>query len=320
MDSGRQQFQQPASDYWRIADGTPHKSAEISWDIFNTTLSRASTLIGKDPVVAQEAANRAWRRGVQVSANLWEKAKLWIIDYMPEDRDPFWVCIVVALVACLAIAGLRIDITHFRASKKVDILHISAQRIRLPDGRYIAYREQGVSPELSQRSILVVHGFLSSRLAGIPGIRDDLLQEFGVRLVAYDRPGFGQSDPHPRRTLCTSAQDMEYIADAVGMGNTFWVLGYSIGGIHAWAAMKYIPERLAGVAMFAPGGNPYGANMTKAEIDKVWGILSLRRKIMYIIARRATFLLPSLFRRNILQKIHTFNEDLLATVGKKIFV
>ncbi len=101
-------------------------------------------------------------------------------------------------------------------------------------------------------------------LAGIPGIRDELLERYGVRLVSYDRPGYGQSDPHPQRTLNTSAQDMVHIADALGLGDKFWVLGYSGGGPHAWAALYYIPQRLAGKFILLPQ-NLFACNITRSS-------------------------------------------------------
>jgi len=39
----------------------------------------------------------------------------------------------------------------------------------LPDGRRISYRKMGVSKETATRSLLVLHGLASSRLAGMPG-------------------------------------------------------------------------------------------------------------------------------------------------------
>lgn len=51
--------------------------------------------------------------------------------------------------------------------KKVYIHPPSADRILLPDGRYMAYREQGVPAKRARFSIILPHGFLSSRLAGI---------------------------------------------------------------------------------------------------------------------------------------------------------
>jgi pimeloyl-ACP methyl ester carboxylesterase len=82
--------------------------------------------------------------------------------------------------------------------------------------------------------------------AGIPGISASLLEEFGVRLVTYDLPGFGESDPHVGRNLNSSAMDMLYLANALNIPEKFWVVGYSGGGMHAWSALHYIPDRIAG--------------------------------------------------------------------------
>lgn len=84
-------------------------------------------------------------------------------------------------------------------------------------------------------------------ILGIPGLKASLLEEFGVRLLTYDLPGFGESDPHPNRNLETSAMDMLLLADAVGVNDKFWVVGYSSGSMHAWASLRYIPDRLAGM-------------------------------------------------------------------------
>lgn len=75
-----------------------------------------------------------------------------------------------------------------------------------------------------------------------------LLEEFGIRLVTYDLPGFGESDPHPSRNLNSSALDMLYLAHAIGISDKFWVLGHSSGSMHALAALRYIPDRVAGVS------------------------------------------------------------------------
>jgi pimeloyl-ACP methyl ester carboxylesterase len=208
-------------------------------------------------------------------------------------------------------------LTDTRSRFHVDISKIVAKRIQLPDGRYVAYQERGASKETAQRSILVVHGFLSSRHAGIPGIRDELLERYGVRLVSYDRPGYGQSDPHPQRSLNTSAQDMVHIADALGLGDKFWVLGYSGGGPHAWAALYYIPQRLAGVVMFAPMGNAYAKHMTNEETKQVWGGLSLRRKFMFMIAHYLPSFLPSILQRNTVDKINRLMKLTRKGVGEK---
>ena len=53
-------------------------------------------------------------------------------------------------------------------------------------------------------------------------MKDSLLQEFGIRLLTYDLPGFGESDPHPNRNLESSATDMAFLANALGV-DKFWV-------------------------------------------------------------------------------------------------
>ncbi|KAH9330430.1 hypothetical protein KI387_002538, partial [Taxus chinensis] len=203
------------------------------------------------------------------------------------------------------------------ADKKVYTLLITANRVCLPDGRYIAYREEGVSASIARHSVLVVHSFLSSRLAGIPGIKHSLLEEFGVRLVTYDLPGFGQSDPHSDRNFTSSALDMKYIADVLGLGEKFWVIGHSGGGIHVWAALRYIPERLAGAALVAPMGNPYDPNMSKDEISRIWEKWTLRRKLGFILAKRASYFLPFFYKLRLLKKIDRPDKALSFTLGKK---
>lgn len=189
-----------------------------------------------------------------------------------------------------------------RSIYNVDISGIVANKVKLPDGRHIAYEEKGVSRDVAKINILVAHGFLSCRLAGIPGISDRLLEKYAARVISYDRPGIGQSDPHPKRNYNTSAQDMAYIADALGMGDKFWVLGYSGGGPYAWAALHYIPNRLAGVVMFGPMGNPYATNMTKEETKTIWKRTDRNRRWLYRLARHFPSLLPGFLKKGIVGK------------------
>ncbi|RLN17492.1 uncharacterized protein C2845_PM02G21960 [Panicum miliaceum] len=80
----------------------------------------------------------------------------------------------------------------------------------------------------------------------------ELLEELGVYMVAFDRAGYGESDPDPRRSLRSAALDVEDLADALGLGDKFYLICSSLGSHAGWAAIRYIPHRLAGVAMMAP--------------------------------------------------------------------
>ncbi|KAJ6792199.1 Uncharacterized protein M6B38_240450 [Iris pallida] len=202
--------------------------------------------------------------------------------------------------------------------KKLYIHPPTASHILLPDGRHMSYLEQGVSAERARFSMIAPHSFLSSRLAGIPGIKESLLEEFGVHFITYDLPGFGESDPHPDRNLNSSAFDMLHLADSVGVRDKFWVLGYSSGGMHAWAALHYIPDRIAGAAMFAPMVNPYDSTMAKEERQKTWEKWTAKRKLMYVLARRFPSLLPYFYRRSFLSGVQGTPEKWLSlSLGKK---
>ena len=37
-------------------------------------------------------------------------------------------------------------------------------------------------------------------------------------IVSFDRPGYGESDPDPNRTVKSLALDVEELADKLGMG------------------------------------------------------------------------------------------------------
>lgn len=51
-------------------------------------------------------------------------------------------------------------------TKRVFVHPPSATRIVLPDGRYMAYKQQGVRADKARFSMIAPHTFLSSRLAG----------------------------------------------------------------------------------------------------------------------------------------------------------
>ncbi|KAL8135979.1 uncharacterized protein LOC141713589 [Apium graveolens] len=236
-------------------------------------------------------------------------------EFLPEDRHPAHVWPILFFVFILSLAALGVntkDVNSVTLVKKVYIHPPSATRIVLPDGRHLAYHEQGLTADRARYSLIAPHSFLSSRLAGIPGVKLALLEEFGVRLITYDLPGFGESDPHPSRSLNSSALDILYLANSVAISDKFWVLGYSDGAMHAWAALKYIPNKIAGAAMIGPMVNPYQSGMTKEEISGTWEKWMRRRKLMYYLARRFPDSLGYFYRRTFLSGKHGHIEKWLS--------
>ncbi|KAG6760479.1 hypothetical protein POTOM_037002 [Populus tomentosa] len=131
---------------------------------------------------------------------------------------------------------------------------VTAPRIKLRDGRYLAYKEHGVSRETAKYKIIHVHGFASMRhnTMSVEKLSPEVVEELGFHLVSFDRPGYGESDPHPKRTPESIALDIEELADHLEFGSRFYVMGFSMGGQVVWGCLKYIPHRLAGAALIAP--------------------------------------------------------------------
>ncbi|OVA05999.1 hypothetical protein BVC80_1707g104 [Macleaya cordata] len=148
---------------------------------------------------------------------------------------------------------------------------VTAPRIKLSDGRHLAYKEHGVPKDQAKYKIVYIHGFDSCRHDAIP-LSQELTEELGIYLVSFDRAGYGESDPNPKRTVKSTAMDVEELADQLGLGSKFYVIGFSMGGQATWGCLKYIPHRLAGATLIAPVVNywwpGFPANLSKEAYNQ----------------------------------------------------
>lgn len=102
--------------------------------------------------------------------------------------------------------------------------------------------------------VFFLHGTPGSRLGPHP--LPMRLHHLGIRLIAYDRPGYGCSDRLPGRLVAHAAEDVEDIADELGIAR-FGVVGRSGGGPHALACAALLAERVvrtAALVCLAPFG------------------------------------------------------------------
>jgi pimeloyl-ACP methyl ester carboxylesterase len=123
--------------------------------------------------------------------------------------------------------------------------------------------------------IVYCHGTPGSRLDRGP---DPSVYE-GYRLVSYDRPGYGRSDPDPGRTVASVARDVAAVADALGL-ERFSVFGVSGGGPHALGCGALLGDRVERVAVrcgVAPFDDP--------EFDGLEGIAEIN--VREVTAARA---------------------------------
>lgn len=131
---------------------------------------------------------------------------------------------------------------------------VTASRIKLTDGRHLAYNEYGVPKDTAKYKIVYVHGFDSCRHDAVAAttLSPDVIEDLGIYIVSFDRPGYGESDPNPNQTVKSLPFDIEELADQLGLGSKFYVVGFSLGGQLIWSCLKYIPHRLAGATLIAP--------------------------------------------------------------------
>jgi len=136
------------------------------------------------------------------------------------------------------------------------------------DGRTLRLNEAGTD---HGPVVLAQHGTPMSGRLFEPHVRD--AERRGIRLVGYDRPGYGGSTPAPGRTIADAAEDVRAIADSLEVERLV-VWGISGGGPHALACAALLPDRVAAVASLAAvapidaDGLDWLAGMGQANLDE----------------------------------------------------
>lgn len=80
----------------------------------------------------------------------------------------------------------------------------------------------------------------------------------GIRLISYDRPGYGCSTPSPGRSVSIASEDVATIAKELSL-DRLCVFGYSGGGPHALACAALLPDLVVAAAIIASFA-PYEAD------------------------------------------------------------
>jgi pimeloyl-ACP methyl ester carboxylesterase len=148
-------------------------------------------------------------------------------------------------------------------------MSVETTMVRAPGGRELCV-ETGGRPD--GKPVLIHHGSPGSRLLVDDWVSD--ATEDGVRLIGYDRPGYGRSTPDPARTVADCAADVRAIAAALGYDRiAMW--GISGGGPHALACAAMLPDlvcAVASLASIAPYGSPdldYFTDMGQDNVDDI---------------------------------------------------
>ena len=119
------------------------------------------------------------------------------------------------------------------------------QTIATAEGRTLAVHSDG---DPAGFPVVMHHGTPSSGLLYERHV--ELAHEQGIRLVGYDRPGYGGSAREPGRSVSDCAADVDAIADALRL-DRFATWGISGGGPHALACAALCDRRLVAAASLA---------------------------------------------------------------------
>ena len=141
--------------------------------------------------------------------------------------------------------------------------------VRTPDGRTLAVEIDG---DPAGKPVLVHNGTPNHRRLYGPNVAD--ARKRGLRLIGYDRPGYGASSPHPGRTVADCAADVRAICAALHIDRlVMW--GISGGGPHVLACAALLPDlvaaaaALASLAPYDAEGLDYFAGMGEGNVEDV---------------------------------------------------
>jgi pimeloyl-ACP methyl ester carboxylesterase len=110
--------------------------------------------------------------------------------------------------------------------------------ITLTDSRKLCYAAYG---DAAGKPVIYFHGMPACRLEA--AMLDQAASKLGLRVLAPDRPGFGQSSFQPGRRITDSIDDIRQLADQLQLEH-FYTLGLSGGCPYALACSWGLPERI----------------------------------------------------------------------------
>ena len=123
--------------------------------------------------------------------------------------------------------------------------------VTLPDGRTLRVHDEG---DPDGHAVVVHHGTPSCGRLHPHAIDDARARR--IRLIGFDRAGYGGSSANPGRSFANAAADVSDLLDILG-ADRFATWGHSGGGPHALACAALLPDRCVAAATLASVG-PYG--------------------------------------------------------------
>ena len=128
---------------------------------------------------------------------------------------------------------------------------MSERDVTLPDGRTLHVYDEG---DPDGHAVVFHHGTPDCGRLHPHDSEDARLR--GIRLIGFDRAGYGGSSALPGRSFASVAADVSDLLDILG-ADGFATWGHSGGGPHALACAALLPDRCVAAATLASVA-PYG--------------------------------------------------------------
>jgi pimeloyl-ACP methyl ester carboxylesterase len=145
--------------------------------------------------------------------------------------------------------------------------------VPIADGRVLGVAEFGAE---GGRPILWFHGTPGARRQVPPAARA-VAEDMDVRIIGVERPGTGNSTPHLYADVRAYADDIEVLADRLGI-EEFGLIGLSGGGPYVLACAHELPDRVAAAVVLG------GVAPTCGEDAARGGLVDLTRTFRHPIA------------------------------------
>jgi len=136
-------------------------------------------------------------------------------------------------------------------------MNMNSSVFKLPDGRDLGYCMAGAE-----------NGFPFFSFHGLPGSRAECLlldgaaKKYNVTIITPDRPGYGLSSRQPGRSLINWAEDVDNLADALGL-DRFGIIGVSGGAPCALSCVNSLSQRVSRAGIVCGLGPLYQTGLVR---------------------------------------------------------
>lgn len=158
--------------------------------------------------------------------------------------------------------------------------------LSLRDGRQLGYSEIG---RASGRAVLYLHGNPGSRLEMLRPDYVTAIEQAGLRVIAVDRPGYGDSDAPAEPGHLPFVMDVRELMDGLRLRQAV-ATAHSRGTLPAIGLGVRLADRIRAVGVFGPTGLPDDPALLRAQAPQA--------RLMLGLVKTAPAAARALFRLN----------------------